>query len=147
MLTTYGPWAIFTFVLIEDFGVPVPGEIALITAAILASQGKLSIEWLLPVAWPGAVLGDNTGYAIWRYGGRRVVLRFGRRVGIGEAHLSWVERLFAATAVPTFMLCNSFGAALWVWSEVLVSTGLAVIFHCCCIRWEQPLSVLSSSWA
>jgi membrane protein DedA with SNARE-associated domain len=141
MITTYGPWAIFTLVLIEDFGVPVPGETALITAAVLASQGKVPIEWLLPAAWLGAVLGDNIGYAIGRYAGRRVVLRFGGRVGITEARLSWVERFFARyggaivivarffvglrqlngivagisrMAAPTFMLCNAFGAALWV---------------------------------
>lgn len=141
MITTYGPWAIFALVLVEDFGVPVPGETALITAAVLASQGKLPIESLLPAAWFGAVLGDNIGYAIGRYGGRRAVLHFGGRVGITEDRLGWVERFFAryggaivvvarfvvglrqlnglvagigCMAAPRFMIYNALGAALWV---------------------------------
>ena len=65
----YGPWVVFALVLIEDFGMPVPGETALIAAAVLASQGKLPIALLLPAAWFGAVVGDNIGYVIGRYGG------------------------------------------------------------------------------
>ncbi|AWN15612.1 DedA family protein [Salinisphaera sp. LB1] len=141
IISDYGPWAIFVLVLIEDFGIPVPGETALISAALLASQGKMPIELLLPAAWLGAVIGDNIGYAIGRFGGRRVVLRHGARVGITEARLARIERFFqrrggaivivarffvglrqlngivagiGCMAAPRFALYNAIGAALWV---------------------------------
>lgn len=95
IIADYGPWAIFTLILIEDFGIPVPGETALISAALLASQGKMSIIWLLPAAWLGAVIGDNIGYAIGRFGGRRVVVRYGARIGITDARLARIEYFFA----------------------------------------------------
>ena len=71
LISDYGPWTVFVLVLIEDFGLPVPGETALISAALLASQGKMPITLLLPAAWLGAVIGDNIGYAIGRFGGRQ----------------------------------------------------------------------------
>lgn len=141
IIADYGPWAIFALVLLEDFGIPVPGETALISAALLASQGKLPIELLLPAAWLGAVIGDNIGYAIGRFGGRRVVVRYGVRIGITEARLARIERFFqrrggaiviiarffvglrqlngivagiACMAAPRFALYNAIGAALWV---------------------------------
>lgn len=141
IIAVYGPGAIFLLVLLEDFGLPVPGETALISAAVLASQGKLSISWLLPAAWLGAVVGDNIGYAIGRFGGRRLVLRYGARVGINETRLARIEHFFArrggavvimarffvglrqlngivagigVMAAPRFVGYNALGAALWV---------------------------------
>lgn len=141
IISDYGPWAIFVLVLLEDFGMPVPGETALISAALLASQGKLPIGLLLPAAWLGAVIGDNTGYAIGRFGGRHVVLRYGQRVGITEGRLARIEQFFARRGgvivivarffvglrqlngivagigrmpAPRFILYNAIGAALWV---------------------------------
>lgn len=141
VISTYGPWAVFVLVLIEDFGVPVPGETALIAAAVLASQGKLSIALLLPAAWLGAVVGDNIGYAIGRYGGRRLVVRYGARWGLTDRRLARVEHFFTRfggaivivarfvvglrqlngivagigrMAALRFMLYNAMGAALWV---------------------------------
>jgi membrane protein DedA with SNARE-associated domain len=141
LIAHYGPWAIFTLLLIEDLGIPVPGETALITGALLASQGKLAIEELLPAAWFGAVVGDNIGYAIGHFGGRRLVVRYGQRIGITHARLARIEHFFArfgsaiivvarffvglrqlngivagigGMAAPRFMLFNAIGAALWV---------------------------------
>lgn len=141
IISDYGPWAIFVLVLIEDFGIPVPGETALISAALLASQGKMPILWLLSAAWLGAVIGDNIGYAIGRFGGRRVVLRYGKKVGISAQRLARIERFFqrrgsaivivarffiglrqlngivaglGCMAPLRFFLYNAIGAALWV---------------------------------
>ena len=50
----------------ESGGVPIPGETALITAAVLASQGKLKIELVIALAAAGAIVGDNIGYLIGR---------------------------------------------------------------------------------
>ena len=57
---------------------PVPGETALITSSVLASQGKLAIELVIPIAAAAAIIGDNIGYALGARYGRRVLERPGR---------------------------------------------------------------------
>jgi membrane protein DedA with SNARE-associated domain len=69
---------LFLVVMCESGGVPVPGETALITAAVLASQGKLKIELVIPLAAAAAIVGDNIGYAVSRKGGRWLLERPGR---------------------------------------------------------------------
>ena len=58
---------------IESMGVPVPGETALLTAAIFAKSGSLNIVWVIVAAALGAIIGDNIGYWIGRKGGRRLL--------------------------------------------------------------------------
>src|SRR5882762_10062030 len=69
---------LFLLVMGESSGVPIPGETALITAAVLASRGKLSIELVIVLAAAGAIVGDNIGYVIGRKGGRWLLERPGR---------------------------------------------------------------------
>ncbi len=69
---------LFVLVMAESGGVPIPGETALITAAVLASRGKLQIEWVIALAVAGAIVGDNIGYVIGRKGGRWILERPGR---------------------------------------------------------------------
>src|SRR5258705_8163210 len=68
---------LFVLVMSESSGVPVPGETALITAAVLASQGKLQIELVIALAAAAAIVGDNIGYLIGRKGGRWLLERPG----------------------------------------------------------------------
>jgi membrane protein DedA with SNARE-associated domain len=58
--------AVFALIAIETMGIPVPGETALIAAALLAHDGQLSIETLIVVAAAAAIIGDNVGFAIGR---------------------------------------------------------------------------------
>jgi membrane protein DedA with SNARE-associated domain len=69
---------LFLFVMGESSGVPIPGETALITGAVLASRGKLTIEIVIVIAAAGAIVGDNIGYLIGRKGGRWLLERPGR---------------------------------------------------------------------
>jgi membrane protein DedA with SNARE-associated domain len=69
---------LFLIVMSESSGAPVPGETALITAAALASKGKLQIEVVIVLAAAGAIVGDNIGYVIGRKGGRWLLERPGR---------------------------------------------------------------------
>ena len=64
---------VFLLIAIETMGIPVPGETALITAGIVASRGRLSIEEVIAVAAAAAILGDNVGFAIGRKLGRRLL--------------------------------------------------------------------------
>ncbi|MGO9753246.1 MAG: DedA family protein [Solirubrobacteraceae bacterium] len=58
---------------LESMGVPSPGETALVLAAVLASQGKLSIWLVIPIAIASAIVGDNIGYVLGRWLGRDVL--------------------------------------------------------------------------
>jgi membrane protein DedA with SNARE-associated domain len=69
---------LLVLVAVESMGIPVPGETALITAALAASSGKLQIEWVIALAIAGAIIGDNIGYLIGRHGGRAILERPGR---------------------------------------------------------------------
>jgi membrane protein DedA with SNARE-associated domain len=69
---------LFLMVMAESSGALVPGETALITAAVLASQGKLEIELVIALAATAAIVGDNIGYVIGRKGGRWLLERPGR---------------------------------------------------------------------
>src|SRR3954449_4703392 len=64
--------AVFAFVAVETMGIPVPGETALIAAALLAHAGRLDIVMLVLVAAAAAITGDNIGFALGRRFGRRV---------------------------------------------------------------------------
>src|SRR5215469_14971368 len=68
-LEHYGLWAILLLVLLEDFGIPVPGETVLIAAAIYAGAGRLNVVAVGCIGFIAAIMGDNIGYAIGRFGG------------------------------------------------------------------------------
>ena len=70
-----GYWALFGAILLENLCLQLPGETLLIASALLASQGHMHIVPLLLIACVAAVTGDNIGYAIGRFGGRRLVFR------------------------------------------------------------------------
>ena len=72
-LETYGLILLFALVAVEGCGIPLPGETALITAAVLASGGHFNIAEVIAVAAVGAIVGDNTGYWIARLGGRPAI--------------------------------------------------------------------------
>lgn len=78
LVEVFGYPLMFLAVMAESSGVPVPGETGLITAAVLASRGKLQIELVIPLAALAAIVGDNIGYQIGRKGGRWLLERPGR---------------------------------------------------------------------
>ncbi len=137
----YGYAAVLLGILLEDFGMPTPGETLLVAGAIGASQGDLNIWLLLFLGWLGGVIGDNIGYWIGYSGGHRLMLRYGGRIGITEDKLKQVEKFFArygdwvivfarfvvvarqfngivagTLEMPwwRFIVLNAVGAALWV---------------------------------
>ena len=84
----------FGALLLESFGLPLPGETMLIAGALLAAQDGMRLVPLLITASGAAVLGDNIGYAVGRFGGRRLIVRYGARIGLTESRLAMVEAFF-----------------------------------------------------
>ena len=94
--TSHGLPLLFVVVLLESFGVPLPGETALIAFGVLASQGHYSIIVVIAVAAAGAIVGDNLGYLlIGRLGGRRLFERWGPLRRRAERILPQTEQLMA----------------------------------------------------
>jgi membrane protein DedA with SNARE-associated domain len=75
LLVDHGLFILFVLVAVESAGVPLPGETALIAAAVLASQGHYSIVAVIAVAALAAIIGDNVGYWLGRRGGRALLAR------------------------------------------------------------------------
>jgi len=141
----FGYFGVAGLVLIESFGVPAPGETAIIAGAAYAGSGHLNILVVAVTAFLAAVIGDSIGYLIGRKGGRPLVHRFGRYVRLTPPRLDRVERFMSRQGAKIvvvarfveglrqfngivagitgmrwalFVVCNAIGAALWVgcWS-------------------------------
>jgi membrane-associated protein len=137
---------VFGLIAIETMGIPVPGETALIAAALLAHDGQLDIVPLIVIASLAAIIGDNIGFAIGRKGGRRVFAAPGplyehrlKLLEHGEPFFAkhgpkavflgrWVSGLRIASAWlaginnmswPTFLFWNALGGIAWATSIAL----------------------------
>jgi undecaprenyl-diphosphatase len=88
----------------ESAGIPLPGETALIAAAVLASQGKLSLPLVLVTSAAAAVVGDNLGYLLGRKGARRLLERPGRFEEHRRGILRRGEKFFARHGGKTVFL-------------------------------------------
>jgi membrane protein DedA with SNARE-associated domain len=140
LVQDFGYPLLFVLVMSESSGVPIPGETSLIAAAVLASQGKLQIELVIPIAAAGAIVGDNIGYLIGRKGGRWLLERPGafRRqrlevLSVGEPFFElhgpkavffgrfllglrvWASWLAGATRMHwhSFVVWNALGGICW----------------------------------
>ena len=74
LISVYGPPVVFIVVFVEVFGIPFfPGELALVTAAVLAQRGDLTLPSVLGSATTGAILGQAAAYGLGRWRGRRIL--------------------------------------------------------------------------
>src|SRR6266487_3395693 len=94
--THHGLPLLFVVVMIESFGIPLPGETALIAFGVLAAEGHYSIWSVIAVAAAGAIVGDNLGYwLIGRVGGRALFRRWRWLSQYSERVLPRAESLMA----------------------------------------------------
>ncbi|EFM56271.1 DedA family protein [Brucella inopinata] len=98
-LATYGTLALFFIIYSESFGAPLPGESALIASSLLALHGTLHIQTVLITVFIASVLGDSTGYLIGRFGGRKLILRYGYLVKLAPERLNQFEKIFAEKGI------------------------------------------------
>jgi membrane protein DedA with SNARE-associated domain len=162
-LAHYGYWALAAILLLENAGIPLPGETVLLLASFLAySQHELQLSWIIAVATLAATLGDNLGFALGHYGGRPVLDRYQSIFRIPQATLTRGENLFARYGAATiffarfvfgmriiagplagvlrmpwrrFVIFNFLGATLWV--SVIASVGYLFGRH-----WERLEQIL-----
>jgi membrane protein DedA with SNARE-associated domain len=106
LFARYGYWAVFVGVFLENAGLPVPGETALLAGAALSRSGTLFLPLVIMTAIGGAVLGDNVGFWIGRRGGRALVERFGARAGVTPARLAQFDRFFDRHGAKTVFIAR-----------------------------------------
>jgi len=160
LLERWGYAVIFAGMLLENAGLPLPGEAITLLGGYVAGSGHLSPWGVVAAAASGAVVGDNLGYWVGRRYGLTLLLQAGRLLGktaddveqlrmrfLRRAELSVVLGRFVAllrvlagpmagaVAMPyrRFVLCNLTGALLW--ASTMVSLAWL------CGRWV-PLSTL-----
>lgn len=148
-IVAYGYWAVGAALLLENAGIPMPGETILLLASFMAySQHDLELSWIMVVATIAATLGDNLGFALGYYGGRPLLARYQSLFRLKQSTLDRGEQLFARYGPATvffarfifgmriiagpmagvlrmgwkrFLLFNFLGALLWV--SVISSVG------------------------
>ncbi len=124
-LDRYGYAAVFGVLLLESFGLPLPGEAMLIAGAALAAEGELHLFPLLACAWLAAVIGDNIGFAIGHFGGRRLIVRHGARIGITESRLARVETFFRRYGGQVVLVARFFALLRQLNGIVAGSVGMS----------------------
>ena len=122
LIESYGYVLLFLLVGLESFGIPLPGETALVTAAAFAASGHLSIYEVVATAAAAAILGDNGGYWIGRKGGLALVRRYGRFVHLNESHIRRAQGFFDRHG-PKTVFIGRFIALLRTWAAVLAGIG------------------------
>jgi membrane protein DedA with SNARE-associated domain len=144
----WGYWTVPTVLLLENAGVPVPGETVLLFASFLAyDQGELRLPYLILLGIAACTMGDNLGYLVGRRGGRPLLERYQHTFRVRDRTIRRGERLFerhghvaiflarfifgmriiagplaGVLRMPwrQFVLFNFLGAAVWVTTISLV---------------------------
>ncbi|UIE37920.1 DedA family protein [Leptodesmis sichuanensis] len=114
----YGYWAVFLGILLENIGIPIPGETVTLAGGFLAGNDQLSYWLVLGNAVLGATLGGNVGYWVGRYGGWPLLLGIGRLVRIEETRLVALRDQFSENATKAVFL-GRFVALLRIFASPL----------------------------
>src|SRR5436190_24284636 len=86
LLQLYTYPVLLVLVMVESLGIPLPGEIALVTAAAYASLGHISIYVVIILAAIGAAVGGVLGYWTANKGGLRCLAHYGVSIGVAQSH-------------------------------------------------------------
>jgi membrane protein DedA with SNARE-associated domain len=140
LFIAYGYWIVFTAILLDNAGLPIPGELLLLAFGALAKAGHLDPLLGLAVAAAAALAGDSIGYWIGRLGGTRVLARLGRSPRFTPGHASvifgrfvvGVRVLLAPLAgvsrmpFPRFLACDAVGCLAWAGLFILIGYASGV---------------------
>jgi membrane protein DedA with SNARE-associated domain len=164
-LAEYGYWTVAIALLLENAGLPVPGETILLTASFLAfSEHRLHLPSIIAVGVLAATIGDNIGFLIGHFGGRPLLTKYGKYIFIRPQTIEDGEKLFArygagvvfvarfiaglrVIAGPLagvlrlhwrkFAIFNFLGALLWV----SVISGVGYLFG---RHWEKLVEIIKN---
>src|SRR5207253_9272551 len=143
-MLTYGYWAVFFGVMLENAGVPIPGETILLVAGYFASTGVFRVPLVMLVAATGAVVGDNIGFAIGHHYGRGFLLRFGRFFFLTPGRLARISDFFDRHGNRTILVARFItglrvfaalfaGASQMPWRVFLVYNMAGAVLRAVCL--------------
>lgn len=122
LLHLYTYPVLFLLVLLESLGIPLPGEIALVTAAAFASHGQISIYVVIALGAAGAIVGGILGYWIGIKGGLPLIARYGGYVGVRKMHIDKAHAFFERNGGKT-ILFGRFIAILRTWAAIIAGAA------------------------
>lgn len=153
LFVAYGYWIVFTAILLDNAGLPIPGELLLLAFGVVAKDGHFDLLLGLAIAATAALVGDNIGYWIGRLAGARVIARTGHTPRFKPGHASVVFGRFVIGArvllapvagltrmpFPRFLACDAVGCLVWAGAFILIgySSGLSLAVM------QQNLQVVS----
>ena len=141
----YGYWAVFCGILLENMGIPIPGETITLVGGFLAGNHELNVWYVMGAATVGAIIGDSGGYLLGYYGGWPLLVKVSSWIKVPESTLEELRDRFSQNAgkavlfgrfvallrvfagplagisrmpYPKFLLCNALGAATWASATV-----------------------------
>ena len=118
----YGYFAVALLVTLEGFGLPLPGETAVVVAAAFAARGSLSIVGVVIATTLGTVLGGSGGYWVGRLGGRGLLVRHGHWIRLDAARLARTEAYFGRHGAKTVFLAR-FVALLRIFGSLMAGVA------------------------
>jgi len=164
LIDAFGALGVALLMALENLFPPIPSELILPFAGFLVSRGELGFLSALVASTAGSVAGALILYALGRWGGRNLILRYGRFLRVKEADLdraeSWFDRydewvvLFgrmipgvrSIVSIPAgmlgtpfvrFVLLTTAGSAAW--NALLLGTGWYLGDN-----WQQIAGIVSS---
>jgi membrane protein DedA with SNARE-associated domain len=100
----HGYWVLFFGIMLENAGIPLPGETALLAAAVLSSPeagSRLHLWSVILTAALGAIIGDNLGYWVGREFARKRIEQGKRFLFLTPKRVQRAERYFAKYGAMT----------------------------------------------
>ena len=123
LLHTYTYPGVLSLVMLESLGIPLPGEIALVTAAAYAGVAhNVSISGVILMAAIGATVGGILGYWIGIKGGLPLLVRYGGYIGVRRSHIAKAHSFFENNGAKT-ILFGRFVAVLRTWAAVIAGAA------------------------
>jgi membrane protein DedA with SNARE-associated domain len=155
LFVAYGYWIVFTAILLDNAGLPIPGELLLLAFGVVAKNGHLDPLLGLAIAATAALVGDNIGYWIGRLAGPRVMARAGRtpRFKPGGASVVFGRFVIGARVLlapvagltrmpfPRFLACDAIGCLVWTGAFILIGYSSGVSLEVM----QQSLQVVSGA--
>lgn len=152
LLSAYGPWVVFASAFLSCLALPIPTSMMMLAGGAFAASGDMDLTRVVLAAWLGAVIGDQTGFAIGRFGGAPALARLARsparRAVLDKARIyvdrhggtgvflstwavaplgPWVNFVAGATGLgwPRFAVWDVLGEVIWVTLYVGLGYGFA----------------------
>lgn len=145
LIAIYGYWGIALGATVDSFGMPVPGEVMVLSAGMYAgATHRIALLSVIGAAMLGAMCGDNASYALGRYGGAGLIERYGHAVHFGAPQRRIARYFFCRyggrVALPgRFLPVIHIGVAFLAGTQRMSWARFALFNALACLLWASGL--------